>query len=74
MPVGGYMRWRAAVLCALSLVVMTACPETYRRGGRADRAAHKDATEFLQQQCSQVDYDEFCKGQEESQECLDQCG
>jgi hypothetical protein len=38
------------------------------------RTAVLDATELLQRQCSQADYDEFCKGQEESQECLDQCG
>jgi hypothetical protein len=69
------MRWRVAGCCALALLALTGCFETYRRGGRADRAAHKDAKGLIPERfCSNDDYELFCEGKEESQECLDACG
>jgi hypothetical protein len=59
----------------LWLVALVGCAETYRRGGRADRAAHKDTQERLDpSECTQKIYDEFCRDDEESEECLKYCG
>lgn len=69
------MRWRTAGCCVLSLLALTGCPETHRRGGRADRAAHKDLKEGLEPSaCTEDVYENFCLEDEESEECLQYCG
>jgi hypothetical protein len=69
------MQWWITGCCALSLMVLTGCPETYRRGGRADRAAHKDMKEAMESDgCSRDEYDLYCEGREESEKCLEKCG
>ncbi len=69
------MRWRTAGLCALSLAVMTGCPEEFGKEGRINRAVHKDTMELLQKSCSEEDAQQYCaNGQEQSEECLKRCG
>ncbi len=36
------MRWRTAALCAVSLVGLVGCPETYGKDGTMDDAVEKD--------------------------------
>jgi hypothetical protein len=69
------MRWEAALSCVLWLVALTGCPETYRRGGRVDRAADKDAKDQIPDRiCDEDTYELYCAGKEESAECLKHCG
>jgi len=69
------MRWLTAGLCALSLVAMTGCDDGFTKGGRIDRAVHKDVMESLRKTCSRVDVQKYCsEGQEKSEECLKRCG
>jgi hypothetical protein len=69
------MRWGAACGCALWLATLTGCPETYRRGGRADRAALKDAKDQIPERiCSEDVYELYCADDEESEDCLRHCG
>ncbi len=69
------MRWRSACICVLSLVALVGCAETYRRGGRADRAAHKDTQERLEPgECTEELYKRYCVPDEESAACLKYCG
>ncbi len=70
------MCWRTTVVCALGLVTMTGCPETHRRGGRLDRAAHKDARQGIDEKegCTETVYNALCLGDEDSEECLEACG
>ncbi len=69
------MRWRTAGLCVLSLVMLSACPETYGRGGRMDQAAHEDTLESLRQNCSEEEIRKYCEGgREQSAECREHCG
>lgn len=69
------MQWRTFAVCALWLLAIPGCAETYRRGGRADRAAHKDAKELLEQdECSLDDYEKYCRGNEDSALCIEKCG
>jgi hypothetical protein len=59
----------------LWLVALLGCAETYRRGGRADRAAHKDVVDRIPiRVCSDDDYELYCADDEESEECLRNCG
>lgn len=69
------MRWRTAGLCALSWVAMTGCGDGFEKGGRIDRAVHKDVMESLQKTCSREEALKYCReGQEKSEECLKRCG
>lgn len=69
------MHWRTAGLCVLSLVVLTACPEEFGKGGRIDQAAHQDAVELLQQRCAKPDYEKYCGGDlAKSEGCRIHCG
>lgn len=69
------MRWWTAGCCALALLALTGCPETYRRGGRADRAIRKDMKELVEpNECTKAEHDLYCADDEESEECLEHCG
>lgn len=69
------MHWRTAGLCVLSLVVLTACPEEFGKGGRIDQAAHQDAVELLEKRCSKPDYEKYCGGNlAKSEACRNRCG
>jgi len=69
------MRRGTAWICALWLAALTGCPETYRRGGRVDRAALKDAKEKIPDRtCDDDTYELYCADDEESEECLKHCG
>lgn len=67
------MRWRTTGLCTLSLVTLTGCPDAFGRGGRIDRAAHKDALELRQKYCSDAERERFCKDRS-SPTCIEHCG
>lgn len=69
------MRWRIAGGCALSLVVMTGCPEDFGKEGTIDRAIHRDALELIQKHCSTREYERFCAGgRDKTAECIQACG
>ncbi len=70
------MRWQAAWMCALSLVLLTGCPEEYGKDGTMDRAVHQDVMELQRKyDCSKDDYARLCAGgREQSAECLKKCG
>ena len=54
---------------------MTGCDDGFTKGGRIDRAVHKDVMESLRKTCSQDELRTFCaKGKEQSEECLKRCG
>jgi hypothetical protein len=66
------MRWFGA---ALVLMVSTGCPSDFGKGGRVDRASHKDSLELVRKHCSQQEYDEACGGDRKyTQGCRDACG
>lgn len=68
------MRWRTAGLCALCLVT-TGCPEEFGKEGRIQRAAHKDALELIQKQCTHAEYRDYCGGgREKTAKCIEECG
>jgi hypothetical protein len=63
------------VLCVLSLVALTGCPEEFGIEGRVNQAVHKDVKESLPKRCSEQKYREVCAGgQEQSRECRELCG
>lgn len=70
------MRWRLTALCAVSLVGLLGCPETYGIGGTVDQAVHEDMMEALPQQeapCPPAArVKEICEGRS-SKECLPEC-
>lgn len=69
------MRWRTAGLCALSLAVMTGCPEEFGKEGRINRAVHKDVMELYRKHCSADELLLFCGGaKKNSPECIRACG
>lgn len=69
------MRWRTAGLCALGLVAMTGCPEEFGKEGRIQRAAHTDALELIQKQCTLAEYRVYCEGgREKTAKCIEECG
>lgn len=69
------MRWMTAGLCALCLIGMTGCPETYRKGGRADRAMLQDMKEQLvPHTCEARVWREICRdGDNLDETCLREC-
>lgn len=69
------MRWMTAGLCALCLVAMTGCPETYRKGGRADRAMRQDMKDQLvPHTCSEKAWREACdEGDKLDEACIKEC-
>lgn len=67
------MRWKTLLLCVLSLLGATGCPDAFGKGGRIDRAAHQDAMELRQRYCSDAERARFCKDPQ-SAECREQCG
>ena len=69
------MRWMTAGLCALCLVGMTGCPETYRKGGRLDRAMRKDIEEQLvQHTCDDRVWELICEsGRKLDERCIEEC-
>lgn len=69
------MRWRTAGLCALSLTVMTGCPEEFGKEGRINRAIHQDVMELHRKDCSEEELRTFCGGVlKDSPECRKACG
>lgn len=69
------MRWRTVCVDVSLLAVLTGCPRNHMPGGAFDRAAHKDVKEQLEDDgCSDQDFDKYCRGKEESEECLKACG
>jgi len=69
------MRWRTAGLCALSLVAMAGCEDGFVKGGRIDRAVHKDVMELYRKHCSEEELITFCGGEKkDSPECNRACG
>jgi len=69
------MRWTTAGLCALCLMTMTGCPEEFGKEGRIQRAAHQDALELIQKQCTRADFERYCEGgREASEKCREVCG
>jgi hypothetical protein len=69
------MRWMSAGLYALCVLGMTGCPETYRRGGRLDRAMRQDMKEQLvPHTCSEDVWNRVCEeGDKLDEECLREC-
>jgi len=69
------MRWMTAGLWALCLVGATACPETYRKGGRLDRAMRQDMKEqLIPHSCPKDVWDVVCENGEKLDEaCLEAC-
>ncbi len=63
------------VLLVLSTLALTGCPSEFGRGGRIDRAVHKDGQEQLGiKSCSDAYKKEVCEGpQRDDQKCLE-CG
>lgn len=50
-------------------------PGNHMPGGALDRAAHKDLKQWLaEHHCDEYEYEEFCEGQEDSAECIKECG
>jgi hypothetical protein len=69
------MRWRTVCVDVLLLGVLTGCPQDHMPGGSFDRAAHKDVKARLEHnRCNKAKYDELCDGQEDSPECIEECG
>ena len=69
------MRRQTAVLCALSLMAMTGCPEEFGIEGRVNKVVHKDVMESITKRCTEDEYRKFCRaGQEQRKECREQCG
>jgi hypothetical protein len=70
------MRWNLAGACALALGMTTGCPEDFGKGGRMDRAAHRDTEELLEEKrCSKAELARYCgPGRENSVECIRECG
>jgi hypothetical protein len=69
------MRTQTAVLCALSLVALTGCPEEFGIEGRVNKAVHKDVMESIPKRCSDEQYRKLCgAGREQSKECRETCG
>jgi hypothetical protein len=64
-------------VCTLLAVGALGCPHAFGRGGALDKAAHKDVKGNLEPggDCSKQDYETFCgNGQEDSEECRQECG
>lgn len=69
------MRWRPAGTATVLLLMMTGCPEEFGKGGRIDRAAHKDSLEVTRRRCSDEDRAKFCDGgRQNTEECHRACG
>ena len=69
------MRWMTAGLCALCLVGVTGCPETYRKGGRVDRAMRQDMKDQLvPHTCEERLWRLVCEsGEKLDEDCLQVC-
>ena len=69
------MRRPTAVLCALSLVALTGCPEEFGIEGRVNKAVRKDVKASIPKKCTDQQYRDFCDdGRELSKECRETCG
>lgn len=69
------MRWWKAGLSALSLVLITGCPDGFGKGGRVDRAVRQDMLELHRKYCSEDDLERFCGGaMKNSATCIRMCG
>lgn len=69
------MRWRTVCVDVVLLDVLTGCPRNHMPGGTLDRAAHKDLKTWLEHtRCNDADYEDFCEDQENSPECIEECG